>query len=149
MQSKGVDPMPATSNAAVCALARLGDLPGALSLLGVLAAKGVERGVTTYAALLAACEALGRCARAGARGGAQRGGCCRAPGRSVWGLRGVGLQRARQVRACAKALARGETWGADPARGRGRGPHQSSFPPSRMPPCPPPTNYPHPHHPHA
>lgn len=75
MQSKGVDPMPVTHNAAVCALARLGDLPGALSLLGVLAAKGVERGVTTYAALLAACEALGRCVRAGARGGAQRGGC--------------------------------------------------------------------------
>lgn len=61
MLSKGVEPMPATYNAAVCALARLGRLPSALSLLGNIAAKGVERGVTTYAALLAACEALGRC----------------------------------------------------------------------------------------
>jgi pentatricopeptide repeat domain-containing protein 1 len=61
MLAKGIEPMPATYNAAVCALARLGRLPAALALLSAVAAKGIERGVTTYAALLAACEALGRC----------------------------------------------------------------------------------------
>lgn len=60
MLERGVEPMPATYNAAVCALARLGKLPAALSLLGTVAARGIERGVTTYAALLAACEAQGR-----------------------------------------------------------------------------------------
>jgi hypothetical protein len=60
MLQKGVAPMPATYNAAVCALARRGQLPAALALLATVAAKGVERGVTTYAALLSACEAAGR-----------------------------------------------------------------------------------------
>ena len=64
MLARGVEPMPATYNAAVCALARLGRLDDALALLDAAAAKGVERGVTTYAALLAACEARGRWAAA-------------------------------------------------------------------------------------
>lgn len=60
MLQKGVEPMPATYNAIVCALARVGQLPAALALLQALAAKGVERGVATYAALLSACEKPGR-----------------------------------------------------------------------------------------
>jgi len=60
MLKKGTEPMPATYNAAVCALARLGRLPAALSLLSAVAGKGIERGVTTYAALLSSCETLGR-----------------------------------------------------------------------------------------
>jgi pentatricopeptide repeat protein len=62
MLSKGVEPMPATYNAAVCALARLGHLSAALALLGAAAAKGIDRSVATYAALLAGCEEPGRCA---------------------------------------------------------------------------------------
>lgn len=69
MLKKGAEPMPATYNAAVCALARLGRLPAALALLGAAAARGVDRGVTTYAALLSACEAPGRWGRGARRGG--------------------------------------------------------------------------------
>lgn len=60
MTAAGVEPNGSTYNAALTSYARNNQLESALALFSGMGARGYERGVNSYSAVLSACEAPGR-----------------------------------------------------------------------------------------